>query len=88
MQLGPNWDAVGVSSYGGSDNGQFSIYGGTVRRAHPRGAALRGTKRADPPRLIGRFGRFEVGREENDARGGPESGFPGRGGVWENTPRR
>ena len=30
MQLGPTWDAVGVSSFGGSDNGQFVIAGGDV----------------------------------------------------------
>ena len=28
MQLGTSWDAVGVASFSGSDNGQFLIFGG------------------------------------------------------------
>ncbi len=45
---GNSWDAVGVSSFGGSDNGQFLIFGGDVgarirvvqRYAGPSGPTL------------------------------------------------
>ena len=71
VQLGPTWDAIGVASFSGSDNGQFSDLRRRRRRALPRGAALLGTERAEH-RLIG---RFEVGREETTREAGLRAVF-------------